>query len=112
MPHASAAPVGTSTGAGAVAISKRARTQQEATTDDDEVIGVDTRRVAGKTFYLRGGVWTDAEYRPDARLPETKVRFASEEYYALVRREPRLAEYLALGERVIVRLDSRVYIVE
>ena len=111
-PQASAAPVGTSTGAGAVAISKRARTQQEAVTDDDEVMGVDTRRVAGKTFYLRGGVWTDAEYKPDARVPETKIRFASEEYYALVRREPRLAEYLALGERVIVVLDSRVYIVE
>jgi Ca-activated chloride channel family protein len=106
----SAAPmVGATTGAGAVALSKQAREQQ------DEVIVVESenkesvRNVRGKTFYLREGVWTDADYKADARLPETSVQFASEEYFALVRRAPALSEFFALGQKVVVVFDGRVY---
>jgi Ca-activated chloride channel family protein len=67
------------------------------------------RRVGSKTFYNREGVWTDAELKPDARLPETSVRFGSDEYFALLRRVPELARWFALGERVAVVHDGRVY---
>jgi len=91
--------------------SKRARSQQEAVnvTADEERSGA-VRNVGGKTFYLReGDVWIDAEFKADARLPETKLVFSSEEYFALLKREPRLADYFALGEQVIVVYKNRVY---
>jgi len=65
--------------------------------------------VRGKTFYLRDGVWTDADFKTDARLTEIAVQFASEEYFALVRRAPALGEFFALGQDVVVVFEGRVY---
>ena len=67
------------------------------------------RRVGARTFLLRDEVWTDSEYRAEAGLPVTRVRFGSDEYFALVQRIPALARYFALGEQVVVVLDGRVY---
>jgi Ca-activated chloride channel family protein len=101
-----------STGAIAVQQSKRDRAQQEAVTitDEDKVTSsAVVRNVGKKTFYLRDGVWTDAEFKSDARAPETVLTFGSDEYFALLKREPRLAEYFSLGEHVIVVHEGRVY---
>ena len=65
--------------------------------------------MGGKTFYLLDDVWTDAEFKADTRMPETALTFGSDEYFALLKREPRLSQYFALGERVVVVLDGRVY---
>ena len=99
--------------------SKRARAQQEATRESeaDEVVRIDgagrakpvVRKVGDKTFYLRDGVWTDAEFKAEAKLPETALTFGSDEYYALAGREPQLARFFALGERVVVVFKGRVY---
>jgi Ca-activated chloride channel homolog len=107
------------TGATAVRESKRARAQQEVTreAEDDEVVRVEgggrkdavVRKVGDKTFYLREGVWTDAEFKEEARLPETALAFGSDEYFALAAREPQLARFFALGERVLVVYKGRVY---
>jgi hypothetical protein len=104
------------TGADAVQMSRQARAQQDATRvidgqeDESSSAARDSvRKVGDKTFYLRDGVWTDAEYKADARLPETTLTFASDEYFELARREPQLAKYLALGERVLVVFKGRVY---
>ena len=35
--------------------------------------------------------------------------FGSDEYFALIRRVPVLAQYLALGEQVAVIHDGRIY---
>ena len=67
------------------------------------------RTAAGKTFYLRDGVWTDAEFRADAGLPETTLKFGSDNYFALLKQKPRLADFFALGEQVIVVFEGRVY---
>jgi hypothetical protein len=67
------------------------------------------RNVGSKTFYLRDDVWTDSEFKAEARKPETTLTFGSDEYFALLKREPKLAEYFALGERVVVVFDGRVY---
>jgi Ca-activated chloride channel family protein len=98
------------TGAGAVAQSKRAREQQEAVTvDKDDAVSSSVKKTSGKTFYQRDQVWTDSEFKESARLPEVVVTFASPEYFDLLKRERRLAEYFALGEQVVVVLDGRVY---
>jgi Ca-activated chloride channel homolog len=54
-------------------------------------------------------VWVDAEFSADKRLPEVIVQFASDEYFRLVTAEPGLAQYLALGEQVVVVWKGRVY---
>ncbi len=97
------------TGAVAVRESKRARQQQESERVESETSASAVRNVGGKTFYLRDGVWTDAEFRAEARLQEVTLSFGSDEYFALLKREPRLGDYFALGQRVVVVYGGRVY---
>ena len=104
--------VGLSTGAVAVEQSKRARAQQQVDSLTSITGGTrpDTvKHVAGKTFYQLDGVWTDSEFKRDAGLPETAVSFGSEEYFALLKRLPKLGSYLSLGEQVVVVFEGRVY---
>jgi len=99
------------TGAAAVRQSKRAREQQESMrvdSDEPEAINV-VRRIGDKTFYLREEVWTDADFKADARLPETTLVFGTDAYFDLLKREPKLAAFFALGERVIVVYQGRIY---
>ncbi|HEX6372242.1 MAG TPA: hypothetical protein VF006_25210, partial [Longimicrobium sp.] len=99
------------TGQGAVSESRLSRERQDALTlEQGYVTGESTvQRVGTRTFYLRAGVWTDSEINADTRLPETAVAFGSDEYFALIRRVPALAPYLALGEQVAVIHDGRIY---
>ena len=97
------------TGVAGVQQSKRAREQQEAERFDRDSLSSAVRTVGGKTFYLREGVWTDAEFKPEARLPETAMKFGSDEYFALLKQKPRLADFFALGERIIVVFEGKVY---
>ncbi|HEX7955646.1 MAG TPA: hypothetical protein VF508_01815, partial [Pyrinomonadaceae bacterium] len=90
------------TGAVAVRQSKRDRAQQESVRVDSDPASDSVRKVGGKTFYLREGVWVDADFKAEARLPETALEFGAEEYFALLRREPQLARFFSLGERVVV----------
>jgi Ca-activated chloride channel homolog len=103
------ATVTVTSGAEAVQLSKMQREQQ-----DLKVLKNDTRtdavkRVAGKTFYLIDGVWTDSEFKAETRLPETVLVFGSDEYFALLKQNTKLASYFSLGERVIVVLEGRIY---
>jgi Ca-activated chloride channel family protein len=99
--------------ASAVRESKRQRALQDAERDDAAgPAGDAVRKVGGKTFYLREGVWVDSEFGDASRLPETRLVFGSEDYFALAARTPELARYFALGERVVVVHNGRVYRVE
>jgi Ca-activated chloride channel family protein len=100
------------TGEYAVRESKRARAQQDALRDDeDEAASSSTSvsKVGDKTFYMRDGVWVDSEFKAEAKLPETTLEFGGDEYFALIKREPQLARFFALGERVVVVYKGRVY---
>ncbi len=111
-PSASPAPKmrAMSTGAGAVQQSKAARAQQEvARLKDDDTRTDAVRRVEGKTFYLMNGVWTDSEFKANSGLPETTLTFGSDEYFELLKRNPKLGSYFSLAERVIVVFEGRVY---
>jgi hypothetical protein len=65
--------------------------------------------VGAKNFFNQSNVWVDADYRPGTWLPETNVKFASEEYFELLRRESSLARYFALGQQVVVVYNNRIY---
>lgn len=67
------------------------------------------KRVGLKTFKLENGIWTDTEYSPDRKLPETNLKFGSREYFDLAVSSPELARYLSVGEKVTVVFDGRVY---
>ncbi|MFL6208388.1 MAG: VIT and vWA domain-containing protein [Pyrinomonadaceae bacterium] len=111
-PKAAAESVTVTTGQSAVQQSKKAREKQEALRvdkDDEAEAGGGVRQAAGKTFYLREGVWTDAEFKADAHLAETALSFGSDAYFDAIKREPKLAEFFALGERVVVVYKGRVY---
>ena len=104
------------TGAGAVQMSKKQRGQQQIVTtaenESDSPIFVRkdfARTVGTKTFYLQNGVWTDAEYKPEAKLPEVKLTFASTEYFDLLKQEKDLGQFFALGEQVVVIFKGKVY---
>ena len=70
------------------------------------------RQAAGKTFYLRDGVWTDSEFNADAKLPVVTLKFGSDEYFNLIGQEPKLAECFALDKRVVVVWNGKLYRVE
>src|SRR5882762_6953397 len=96
------------TGNIAVQQSKRARSQQEVMrVDKDESTAI--RIAGGKTFYLRDGVWTDADFKAGTTLPQTVVKFGSDAYFALLKQKPRLAAFFSLGEKVVVILDGTIY---
>ena len=99
----------TITGEQAIRMSKDTRAQQEAQKLKEEPKSNAVRRVAEKTFYLIDGVWTDAEFKADSGLPETVLTFGSEEYFDLLKKTPKLGSFFALGERVVVVFEGRVY---
>ncbi|MFN2415462.1 MAG: VIT domain-containing protein [Pyrinomonadaceae bacterium] len=97
------------TGEVAVRQSKRDRAQQDVVRVESDAPSAAVRKAGEKTFYLRDDVWVDSEFKAEAKLPETALEFGAEEYFALVRREPQLARFFSLGERVVVVYKGRVY---
>jgi Ca-activated chloride channel family protein len=108
-PAPKAADARATTGAVAVQQSKRARAQQEVMRVDEGNASSAIKTAGGKTFYLREGVWTDSELKPGATLPETAVKFGSDEYFALLKQKPQLGAFFSLGESVVVIFDGRIY---
>ena len=92
--------------------SKRAREQQEMVMVETESRSSAIRTAGGKTFYLREGIWTDSEFKAGSTLPQTAVKFGSDEYFTLLKQKPRLAEFFSLGEKVIVIFEGRIYRVD
>ncbi len=104
----------TQTGADAVALSKQQAAQQSVVTvnTENEQLYFNQKiaqQVGTKTFYQSNNSWQDAEFKPETKLPEIKVQFASEEYFALINQEKELAQFFALGEQVIVVHKGKVY---
>jgi Ca-activated chloride channel family protein len=66
------------------------------------------RHVGSKTFFLREGVWTDAEFDPE-RMTPIPVQFGSDAYFDLLKARPEWGPYLALGERVVFLAEGTAY---
>jgi len=97
------------TGEQAIKLSKSTREQQDASRLRADDRSTSVRRAGGKTFYLVDGVWIDSEFKAESKLTETAVTFGSDEYYALLKQNPKLGSYFSLGERVVVVFEGRVY---
>jgi Ca-activated chloride channel family protein len=62
--------------------------------------------VNGRAFYQNGNVWTDSTAQSKGALKQRSVKFASEEYFTLLRMRPAAAQWLALGSNVDVVVDD------
>jgi Ca-activated chloride channel family protein len=58
------------------------------------------RRVGGRLFVHRSGVWTDAALRDTLNV--ARVQAFSEAYFALVRALPELAPWLGAGDEIVI----------
>lgn len=65
--------------------------------------------VANRNFFYEKDAWVDGSFNAETKLPEVNVRFASDEYFRILEREPELAPYFALGEQVVVVWNNKVY---
>jgi Ca-activated chloride channel family protein len=100
--------LGVREGAYSVLIARRTREMKE----EDRLAGrfeapIEAKRVAGRTFYLREGVWVDSEY--DGKARTINVVYGSDPYFDLLSKGKDVGKYLALGAEVIFRLDGKWY---
>lgn len=97
-------------GESAVVYSKAEKEMKEADkVDSPDAYLLSVRTVGSKTFQFKGDEWADTEFKAGAALPEVKVEFGSDEFFNLIIKEPKLAEFFALGKRVTVVYKGKVY---
>lgn len=102
-------PAGTQANFGGTLANEPASTTEESPDDGyfyDQTNPIKT--VGDKTFILLDGIWTDTTFEPDT-METTKVVFLSDEYFDLLDEIPELAEYLAIGDAVIIVYDGTAY---
>ena len=67
------------------------------------------RTIGDKTFQLKGEEWVDTQFRESSTLPQIEVQFGSEEFFNLIAKEPKLADFFSLGRKVVVVFKGKVY---
>jgi len=67
------------------------------------------RTVGEKTFQMKGEEWIDTVANDSSSLPKVEVQFGSEEFFNLISKEPKLAEFFSLGKKVTVVFKGRIY---
>jgi len=65
------------------------------------------KTAGAKTFYLNSGVWVDSEFKEG--LEEVKVKYLSDEYFALLAKHPEAAKYFAIDSKIIVVIGKKAY---
>ena len=74
-----------------------------------QVLDLFTRRIRGRVFALREGVWTDQAFDHEVHGPRIEsIEAWSEAYFALLRARPDLGPYLALSDRIRLVDGERV----
>jgi Ca-activated chloride channel family protein len=96
------------TGAAGVTTSQAYKTMREGRAD----VVKDIQTIEGKTFVLKGEVWTDSvlPLKESAAAPRI-VKFASKEYFELVK-DAKLAKWLSVGDRVTLVWNGQVLQIE
>ncbi|MGB0580719.1 MAG: VIT domain-containing protein [Limisphaerales bacterium] len=90
---------------------KKAVMRSRAVSVDERVstYSAQNRRVAGKTFYRNGEHWLDAEIRTLKQPQPIRVKFGSDAYFQLLRQDPAIARWLALGNQVSFVWKGKLY---
>ena len=81
---------------------------QELQTDEQLAETIDTvKQVKNKTFHLRKGVWVDTSHKSETKTK--KIEFGTDAYFDLIKKEPDIAKYLAIGKHVILSYKGTSY---
>ncbi|MFQ5753841.1 MAG: VWA domain-containing protein, partial [bacterium] len=72
-----------------------------------EVMSDYVRYVGNKTFFLRDSFWVDTEFSGEENLMD--VEFASDKYFNLLKSNPNLGQYFAIGKNLVVCFDNSAY---
>ncbi len=68
---------------------------------------ITVQRIAGKTFNWDDGFWVDSEFDDEMRI--TEIEFGSDAYFDLLAVDSNAARWLAIGDKVIIVVNSRAY---
>jgi Ca-activated chloride channel family protein len=66
------------------------------------------RYIGSRTFYKRGKEWQESVYNPAKHKQVRTVEIGSDAYFKLLKRDARIAKFLALGD-VVIQLDKTWY---
>ena len=58
------------------------------------------RNVLGRAVYQQDKFWVDSELQNRETSNAKRIQFNSDEYFALLNKEPETAQFLALGQNV------------
>jgi Ca-activated chloride channel family protein len=98
------------TGESAVVYSKAYNEMKEsAKIADPESYFTSVRTAGDKTFHMKGEEWIDTEFKDSSALPRVEVQFGSDEFFNLIAREPKLAEFFSLGKKITVVFKGKIY---
>lgn len=71
------------------------------------------RQVSNRAFYNCSNKWVDADFDGDRDGKKVKeVKFMSDEYFELLKKNKEVAQYLALGKEVTFQCDNQWYTVK
>ena len=65
--------------------------------------------IAGRAFFQNGNQWIDNNVSAQNSANSTRIKFASDDYFALLDKHPEARPWLALGQNVKLLLGSSVY---
>jgi Ca-activated chloride channel family protein len=68
--------------------------------------------INGRAFYQNGENWTDSTIQSKQNAKRVEITFGSDEYFALLKKYPQVAQWMSLGNNVDVLLDDTVYSVK
>ncbi len=96
---------GADEGAGAVVLSKKIAQQKKADRLD-QTTAESVKQAAGRSFYLRGGVWVEAALLGKKTDGIIRIEALGDGYFELASHSEDLAEILSVGERVRFRWNK------
>lgn len=67
------------------------------------------KNVQGRAFYNANNLWIDSKIQSKKYKSEIKIKFASKKYFNLLRRNPEVSSYMALGKNVKFILNNNYY---
>lgn len=92
----------------AVALSRGIDELRKGIADKPKALSI--RKVEGKTFEYVLGFWVDKEFKKDTETIE--VKYLSDAYFELIKREPKLQKVFALGENLVVVLGKKAIVIQ
>jgi len=98
--------MGALSGAGAVSSAKKIGQMKQSEQAAEPVLDT-VKYIAGKTFYLRDKVWTDAKYKKGMKLK--KVKYLSKEYFQLIKAYGGVSKAMSIGKNIIIVLNGTAY---